>query len=86
MPDLSLFWPIRKLEPNCSVLMMQFDWLIALGLVKCERLMEQFDWVIALGLVSCELLMQQFDWLIALAASSSFSSLSLYSRFRSISQ
>ena len=41
---LSLSWPIRKLE-QIALLMMQFDWLIALGLVKSERLMKQFDWV-----------------------------------------
>ena len=45
--------------------MMQFDWLIALGLVTCERLMVHFDWLIALGLVRCECSMVQFDWLIA---------------------
>ena len=45
--------------------MVQFDWLIALGLVGCERLMMQFDWLIALGLVRCECSMVQFDWLIA---------------------
>ena len=27
--------------------MVQFDWLIALGLVSCGRSMMQFDWLIA---------------------------------------
>ena len=45
--------------------MKQFDWILALRLVRCQRSMEQFHWLIVLGLVRCGLLMVQFDWLIA---------------------
>ena len=36
--------------------MVQFDWLIALGLVGCEWSIEQFDWLIALGRSTVSLL------------------------------
>ena len=42
--------------------MEQFDWLLALSLVRCMQLMEQFDWLIPLGLItSCRLAILEYS-------------------------